>query len=162
MASLGAACGGSGDASSKDGGSLADGRGAPEAGGSQDAVGTSAAAVDLGAAGNFVILAKSGISTVPTSAVTGDLGVSPAAATYITGFSLTADPTNVFATSPQVTGKVFASNYAPPTPSDLTTAVSDMQVAFTDAAGRPASVTELGAGSIGGLTLSPGVYRHQR
>jgi hypothetical protein len=40
--------------------------------------------VSLGGAGNFVILAKSGISTVPTSAVTGNIGVSPAAAT---GFS---------------------------------------------------------------------------
>jgi len=38
-------------------------------------------AVNLGTAGNFVMLAKSGISTVPTSAITGDLGVSPAAAT---------------------------------------------------------------------------------
>src|ERR1035437_222016 len=35
------------------------------------------ASVNLGTAGNFVILAKSGISTVPTSAITGDIGVSP-------------------------------------------------------------------------------------
>jgi hypothetical protein len=105
------------------------------------------------------MLAKSGISTVPTSAVTGDLGVSPAAATYITGFSLTADSTNVFSMSPQVTGKVYASNYMPPTPSNLTTAVGDMQLAFTDAAGRAPDVTELGAGNIGGMTLTSGVYK---
>ncbi len=116
-------------------------------------------AVNLGTAGGFAILAKSGISTVPTSAVTGDLGVSPAAATAITGFSLTKDSTNVFATSPQVTGKVFASDYAVPTPANLTTAVGDMQLAFTDAAGRVPGVTELGAGDIGGLTLAPGVYK---
>lgn len=115
--------------------------------------------VNLGTAGTFAILAKSGISTVPTSAVTGNLGVSPAAATYITGFSLTADPTNVFALSPQVTGKVYASTYAPPTPSSLTTAVSDMELAFTDAAGRAAKVTELGSGDIGGKTLTAGVYK---
>jgi hypothetical protein len=115
--------------------------------------------VNLGEAGNFVILAKSGISTVPTSAVTGDLGVSPAAATFITGFSLTADATDAFSTSPQVTGKVYASDYAPPTPSNLTTAVSDMELAFTDAAGRAPDVTELGAGNIGGMTLDPGVYK---
>jgi hypothetical protein len=115
--------------------------------------------VNLGAAGHFAILAKSGISTVPTSAVTGDLGVSPAAATYITGFSLTADPTNVFATSPQVTGKIYAADYAVPSPSSLTTAVGDMQLAFTDAAGRAPGVTELGAGNIGGMTLAPGVYK---
>jgi len=116
-------------------------------------------AVNLGTAGNFAILAKSGISTVPTSAVTGNLGVSPAAATYITGFSLTADSTKTFSTSTQVTGHVFASTYSAPTPSNLTTAVGDMQHAFTDAAGRAASVTELGAGNIGGMTLAPGVYK---
>ena len=115
--------------------------------------------VNLGTAANFVILAKTGISNVPTSAVTGDLGLSPAAATYITGFTLTADPTNVFSTTPQVTGKVYASDYAVPTPSNLTTAVADMQLAFTDAAGRAPGVTELGAGNIGGMTLTPGVYK---
>lgn len=116
-------------------------------------------AVNLGTAARYAILAKSGISTVPTSAITGDLGVSPAAATYITGFSLVADATNVFATSPQVTGNVYASDYTPPTPSNLTTAIGDMQLAFTDAAGRAPSVTELGAGNVGGMTLTPGVYK---
>jgi len=118
-----------------------------------------ATALDLGAAGGYAILAKSGISTVPTSAVTGDLGVSPAAATYITGFSLTMDSSNEFATSPQVTGNVYAADYSPPTPSDLTTAVGDMEIAYTDAAGRAPGTTELGAGNIGGMTLSPGVYK---
>lgn len=115
--------------------------------------------VNLRTAANFVILAKSGISTVPTSAVTGDIGVSPAAATFITGFSLTADPTNVFSTSEQITGNVYASDFAPPTPSNLTTAVGDMQLAYTDASGRPADVTELGGGDIGGMTLDAGVYK---
>ena len=118
-----------------------------------------ASAVNLGAAGSYAILAKTGISTVPTSAITGNLGVSPAAATFITGFSLTADATNVFSTSPQVTGKVFAADYTAPTPANLTTAVGDMQLAFTDAAGRAPDVTELGAGNIGGMTLAPGVYK---
>jgi hypothetical protein len=115
--------------------------------------------VNLGSAGNYAILAKTGISTVPTSAVTGNLGVSPAAASYITGFGLTADATNVFATSPQVTGNVYASDYAAPTPSNLTTAIDDMQQALTDAAGRAPDVTELGAGNIGGKTLTAGVYQ---
>ena len=116
-------------------------------------------AVSLGAAGGFVIVAKSGISTVPTSAITGNLAVSPAAASYITGFDLTADPTNVFATSSQVTGRVFAATYASPTPANLTTAVGDMETAFTDAASRAPDVTELGAGNIGGMTLAKGVYK---
>jgi hypothetical protein len=160
-----------GDVASKDGptrdGSASDGQQAdqqsPSDGGdgstSEDGSSSSPQAVNLGAAGNFVILAMSAISTVPTSAVTGNLGISPAAASYITGFPLTADATNVFSTTPQVTGMVYASDYAPPTPSNLTTAISDMQTAFTDAAGRAAGVTELGAGNIGGMTLPAGVYK---
>jgi hypothetical protein len=120
---------------------------------------TAALPVQLGAAGNYVILAKSAVSTVPPAAVTGNLGISPAAATFITGFSLTADSTNVFSTSPQVIGKVYAANYAAPTPASMTTAVTDMELAFTDAAGRAATVTELGAGNIGGMTIAPGVYK---
>jgi hypothetical protein len=127
--------------------------------GGLDASAPPALPVDLGTAGTYVILAKTGISTVPTSAVTGNLGVSPAAATYVTGFSLTMDATNVFASSPQVTGRVYAADYASPTPSSLTTAVSDMELAFTDAAGRAPDVTELGAGDIGGRTVTPGVYK---
>ena len=115
--------------------------------------------VNLGTAGTFAILAKSSISTVPASAVTGNMGISPAAATYITGFSLIADATNVFSISPQVTGKVYAADYAVPTPSNLATAVGDMQLAFSDAAGRAPGVTELGAGNIGGMNLAPGVYK---
>jgi hypothetical protein len=72
---------------------------------------------------------------------------------------LIADSTNVFSTSPQVTGKVYAANYASPTPSNLTAAIADMELAFTDAAGRAPDVTELGAGNIGGKTLAPGVYK---
>jgi Ice-binding-like/Bacterial Ig-like domain len=115
--------------------------------------------VNLGEAANFAILAKSAISTVPTSTITGDLGISPAAATYITGFPLTADSTNTFSTSPQVTGKIYAADYAVPTPSNLTTAIGDMATAFTDAAGRAPDKTDLGAGNIGGMTLKAGVYR---
>lgn len=115
--------------------------------------------VNLGAAGDFAILAKSGISTVPPSAVTGDIAVSPAAASYVTGFSLTADASNVFSTSTQVTGNVYAADYASPTPADLTTAVHDMELAFVDAAGRAPDFTEHNAGDIGGMTLGAGVYK---
>ncbi len=115
--------------------------------------------VNLGRAGDYVILAKSGVSMVPISAVTGDIGVSPVAATYMTGFSLTMDATNEFSTSPYVTGRLYAANYAEPTPTDLTATVGDMMIAYTDAAGRAPDVTELGAGDIGGMTLTPGVYK---
>lgn len=120
---------------------------------------TSSDCVSLGAAGSYVILAKSAVSTVPTSAITGNLGLSPAAASFITGFGLTMDASGQFSTSPQVTGKVYAADYTSPTPSNLTTAVSDMETAYTNAAGRAAGQTELGAGDIGGMTLAPGVYK---
>jgi hypothetical protein len=120
---------------------------------------TGPAAVNLGTAGNYVILSKSGISTTGTTAVVGDIGVSPIAATGITGFALSAPPTT-FSTSLLVTGKVWAADYAVPTPANLTTAVLDMQAAYTDAAGRTSpDFTELGAGNINGLTLVPGLYK---
>jgi Ice-binding-like/Bacterial Ig-like domain len=116
--------------------------------------------VGLGTAGNYAVLAKTAISTVPASVVTGDIGLSPAAASFITGFSLVADSTNVFSTSPQIVGKAFAADYAVPTPANLTTAVLNMETAYTDAAGRPTpDFLELGTGNIGGKTLAPGLYK---
>jgi Ice-binding-like len=116
------------------------------------------AAVPLGSAEGYAILAKSAISNVPTSMVTGALGLSPAAASYITGFSLTKAGTRW--TSAQVVGGVFAANNDPPTPTELTTAVGDMQTAYTDAAGRKLpDFLNLGGGAIGGLTLEPGLYK---
>jgi len=118
------------------------------------------APVNLGTAGNFVILAKTGVSTTGTTAIVGDVGLSPAAATYMTGFSPVADSTNVFSTSSLVTGNLYAANYAVPTPANMTTAVSDMETAFTDAAGRATpDFTELYAGDISGRTLVPGLYK---
>jgi uncharacterized protein YjdB len=115
--------------------------------------------VDLGMAGDFVILSKTGISSVPNSVITGDIGVSPIADTAITGFSLTLDATNQFSLSDQVNGKVYAATYASPTPSNLTTAISDMETAYTDAAGRAVNFTELYSGDLSGKTLVPGVYK---
>lgn len=117
------------------------------------------APVDLGTAGDYVILAMSGISTTGTTAITGDIGVSPAAESYITGFSQSRDSTNQFATSAIVTGKIFAADMAVPTPANLTTAVGDMETAYTDAAGRSnPDESNLGAGNISGMTLTSGLY----
>ena len=116
--------------------------------------------VDLGTAGNFVLLSKTGISTTGSASVVGNMGVSPASATYITGFGLIMDVSNTFSTSSLVTGKVYASDYYPPTPANLTTAISDLETAYTDAAGRTnPTATELGAGNITSLTLVPGLYK---
>jgi len=115
-------------------------------------------AVALGAAGNYVILAKTAVNNNPTSAITGDVGLSPAATSYIVGFTLT-DATG-YATSDQITGKVHAADMADPTPTNLTTAVENMITAYNDAAGRTLpDFVELASGSIGGLTLSPGLYK---
>ena len=116
------------------------------------------AVVNLGASGNYVILAKTAITNNPTSAITGDLGLSPAATSYITGLSLT--NTTGYATSAQVTGQIFAADMASPTGTNLTTAVSDMITAYNDAAGRMyPDFLELGTGAIGGMTLTPGLFK---
>jgi hypothetical protein len=114
--------------------------------------------IDLGTAGNYVILAKTAISNNATSAITGDLGLSPAATSYVTGFALT----NLigYATSSLVTGRIYAADMVAPTPINLTTSVNNMITAYNDAAGRiTPDFSELGTGNIGGKTLTPGLYK---
>lgn len=60
--------------------------------------------------------------------------MSPSASSFLTGFALTKIGT--FATSTQVIGELLAADFTPPTPGQLTTAVSNMETAFVDAAGR--------------------------
>lgn len=124
------------------------------------AVAAGPAPVNLGTAGKYVILAKTGISTTGTTAITGDIGVSPIGITAVTGFSETLFADGTYATSGYVTGKIYAANLTAPTPSNLTTAVSDMETAYTDAAGRTLpNFTELGAGDVSAKTLVPGLYK---
>jgi hypothetical protein len=124
------------------------------------ALASNPAAVSLQSAGNFAILAKTGISTTGSTVITGDIGVSPAAATFMTGFGLVLPAGSSYATSSLVSGKVYAPGYADPTPANMTAAVSDMETAYTDAAGLTnPTATELAAGNLGGLTLAPGVYK---
>jgi uncharacterized repeat protein (TIGR02543 family) len=119
------------------------------------------AAVNLGSAGDFNILTKAGISTTGITSVQGDIGVSPAAATAITGFGLIMDTNNQSAHTPIVTGKVYAADFAAPTPAKMTTAVKDMETAFTTANGltTPAPIVGLYAGDISGRILPPGLYK---
>jgi hypothetical protein len=125
--------------------------------------------VNIGTAEKYVILTKTGISTVPNSVITGNIGVSPIAATAMTGFDLIMDSGLKFSTSSQLhgTGMAFASDYAASTGTHLTEAVKDMETAYTDAAGRPntdAARTNIGEGILGGVfggetdQLTPGVY----
>jgi hypothetical protein len=118
-------------------------------------------AVSLGMAGNFVVLAETGISTTGATQVIGDIGVSPEAASSITGFGLILDSTGTFSISSLVTGNVYAADYTEPTPTMLITAVSDMEAAYTDAAGRTTpDHTDLYAGDLTGQTLDPGLYKY--
>lgn len=120
--------------------------------------GTGSETVNLRTAGDYVILAKTKISTVPASAITGDIGLTPAATSYLTGFDLT--NATGYATSDQITGKAYAADMVSPTSSNLTTAAEDMITAYNDAASRsnPDELNYLG-GLIGGETLEPGLYR---
>ncbi|MBA3395962.1 MAG: DUF3494 domain-containing protein [Deltaproteobacteria bacterium] len=117
---------------------------------------------DLAAAGSYVILAKTGVTNVTGSLITGGhVGLSPAAATFITGFGPSMDASNMFSTSASVAspGKIYASNYASPTPANLTVAVLAMQTAYSDAASRSdPDFLNLSSGNLGGLTLEPGLY----
>jgi hypothetical protein len=75
---------------------------------------------------------------------------------------MTADSSNVYSTSPSVVtpGKIYASNYAVPSPTNLTSAILSMQTAYTDAAGRTnPDFLNLGSGNLSGLTLAPGLYK---
>ena len=143
------------------------GGGTPAAAGGGGGAGTTgavcsggAACVSLGSAGNlgaasgYAVLAKTGISTVPGSSVTGNLGLSPAARTFFTGWSETSDVTDTYSTSAQdlAPGKLYADDYVGgTTKTDLGTAVLSMQTAYTEAAGKPAGVgpnLNLGAGTV--------------
>lgn len=120
----------------------------------QDASVEQRARVNLGLAGQFTILSKSGITDVYPSVIKGDIGTSP-----ITGAAIKL-------TCTEVNGAIYTVNAAGPLPcritnaSRLTTAVGDMQAAYTDAAGRSnPNFLNLGAGNIGGKTLRPGLYK---
>jgi hypothetical protein len=116
--------------------------------------------ITLGTSSEFVLLSKAGVTTTGLTSITGDMGVSPIASTAMTGFGLILDSTTTFSTSTLVTGKIYAASYTSPTPSRMTTAIADMETAFTEAAGRVSpDFIELGAGSIEGLTLTPGLYK---
>lgn len=112
------------------------------------------APVDLGSAGTFAILSKTGVTDVYPSKVTGNVGSSP-----ITGAA-------ILLKCKEVSGAIFSVNAAGPlpctvtAPNFLTGAVLDMQIAYLDAEERVSpTYNALGAGEIGGRTLRPGLYK---
>ncbi|PKL16397.1 MAG: hypothetical protein CVV49_16415 [Spirochaetae bacterium HGW-Spirochaetae-5] len=118
---------------------------------------------DPEAAASYVIMAKAAISTVPTSIVTGNIALSPASRTYLTGWSLVTEPVDRYFTSAQVVApfKLYAADNLGGTSALLTPAILSMEAAYTDAAGRTATsaaTTDVGGGTLTSLTLTPGVY----
>jgi hypothetical protein len=112
--------------------------------------------VPLGKAKEFAILAAAGISNIPTSAITGDVGLSPDAGSNITGFSMPSD-------CPEVTGDVYVVDETGPAcstsaPTLLADARADAEVAFLDARAAKRGTPQVLAGDLAGLTLYPGLY----
>ncbi|HLK15025.1 MAG TPA: ice-binding family protein [Fimbriimonadaceae bacterium] len=117
--------------------------------------------VNLGLAGNYAVFADTGISNATSpAAITGNIGVGPGVtSTAITGFALILAAGSPYSTSAQVNGKIYAFDYAPPTPTSVTTASTDMAAAYKDAAGRVLpNFLNLKSGNLAGLTLYPGLY----
>ncbi|TFC02425.1 DUF3494 domain-containing protein [Cryobacterium adonitolivorans] len=115
---------------------------------------TGQAPVELGVASTFAILSKTGVTNVPASVVNGNVGSSP-----ITGAA-------IHLSCPEVaTGIIYTVDAGGPACKTtdatlLTTTVGDMELAYADAAGRTLpNAINLGAGEIGGLTLTPGLYK---
>jgi len=110
--------------------------------------------VGLGTAGNFAVLAGTTITNVPTSVITGNVGLSPAAGSNY-GAGLTAA---------QVSGSIYAVDGTGPAgsvnnPALLTTAKNNLTTAYLDAAGRTNTTSFVAADNqLGGKTLTAGVY----
>jgi hypothetical protein len=110
------------------------------------------APVNLLSTSPFAVLAGTAISDVPESAITGNVGISPAARSYITGLS-----------APEVSGSIYAASDGGAVAVLLTQAQNDFTTAYNDAAGRtPVPVNAYlnpGNGNIGGMNLGPGLYK---
>lgn len=115
------------------------------------------APVNLLSTANFVILAGSMVTNIPTSNITGDVGLSPAAGSNYAG--LTAGEVAGITYAVDATGPGFAV----PNAVLLTAAKGDLTIAYNDAAGRTPIPTgpflNPGSGNIGGLTLVAGLYK---
>ena len=104
--------------------------------------------VPLGTSARFAILSNSAITNIPTSAIVGDVGISPGVRSTIAGL-----------TAPEVTlGAIYAADDADPVPAMLIEAKNDAEIAFLNAndavRGTPTPIS----GNINGLTLVPGLY----
>lgn len=112
-----------------------------------------AGTVELGTATPFAVLAATAVTNVPTSSLTGDVGLSPAAGTNYAGL-----------TQAEVSGTIYSTDGTGPAgtvsnPALLTTAQNDLTTAYVAAAGQtPTSTFNGGDNQLGGQTLTAGVY----
>lgn len=123
---------------------------------------TDAACVTLGSAASFVILAQAGITNVPSSPITGNVGSHPITGAAI-GVTCAEVSGTIYDTDGAYTGGGAADVTCRVTDAALLgTAVTDSIAAYNDAAGRPAGVgaTNLnrGGGTLTNDTLVAGTY----
>ena len=162
VAALAAGCG----SSNNNGGGGGTGAGpgsttAPGIGTGTGGAGRGPAPVDLQSAGNFVILTAAGITNVHTSAITGNIGSSPITAAAMNNVFCSEITGTIYGVDAAYTGSGAATCFAGAAANKtlVDNAVLHMGAARTDAAGRAADYTELGAGNIGGLNLGPATYK---
>jgi hypothetical protein len=112
--------------------------------------------VVLGAASNFAILGSAAITNIPTSAITGSVGLTPDTGANITGFSAPES-------CPEVVGTIYAVDGAGPAcaladATLLSLAKTDALAAFVNATsstrGTPTPINT----NLAGLTFYPGLY----
>ena len=113
--------------------------------------------VPLGTSSNFAILASAAITNIPTSIITGDVGLTPDTGSGITGFSSPGS-------CPEIVGRLFAVDAAGPAcalidATLLSNAKTDALAAFVNAnnaaRGTPTPIST----NLAGLTLYPGLYQ---
>jgi hypothetical protein len=119
-------------------------------------VGECQSPVALGSAANFAILASAAITNIPTSLITGDVGLTPDTGANISGFS---DPL----TCPEVVGRIYAVDSSGPTCALvdavlLGNAKTDALAAFTNATGAARGTPTAISTNLEGLTFFPGLY----
>jgi hypothetical protein len=109
---------------------------------------------DIQTAGNYTVLAGTGITTVPTSVITGNIAVWDANLADMTGFSFTDD---VFSTQIIGTNQAYAKDADPE--EDLEAAALDMIAVYDDAAGKAGENSDhLLSGGLNAVTLAPRIY----
>lgn len=112
--------------------------------------------VALGAASNFAILASAAITNIPSSLITGDVGLTPDTGANITGFS---SPLSC----PEVVGRIYAVDSSGPAcawvdAALLSNAKTDALAAFANATSATRGTPTPISTNLAGLTFYPGLY----